>query len=99
MLARAARAGDAPRFAAAAISAMRVATAPHYPAEPRALVGSDVLGLLPEKERASRAGQVVSRFFGVTDASLFSATSTNPAELLPLKPELELVLEQLEAKL
>ena len=47
-LRRAARDGDAPRFAATAVSAMRVACAPHYPAEPRALVGSDVLQLLDE---------------------------------------------------
>ena len=44
---RAARAGDAPGFAAAAVSAMRVACAPHYPADPHALVGADVLALLP----------------------------------------------------
>jgi hypothetical protein len=46
ILRRAARAADAPRFAAAAVSAMRVACAPHYPAEPRALVGGDVILLL-----------------------------------------------------
>jgi len=50
---RAARAGDAPAFAAAAVNAMRVACAPHYPAEPRALVGADVLALLPAKDPAA----------------------------------------------
>ena len=45
---RAAQAKDAPGFAAAAVSAMQVACAPHYPAEPRALVGSDVLALLSQ---------------------------------------------------
>ena len=54
ILQRAARAADAPRFAAAAVSAMRVACAPHYPAEPRALVGADVLPLLPEPDRSGR---------------------------------------------
>ena len=70
-LQRAARAADAPRFAAAAVSAMRVACAPHYPAEPRALVGGDVLPLLPEPDRSGRAGEVVRRFFAVTDAIAF----------------------------
>ena len=96
---RAARVADAPRYAAAAVNAMRVACAPHYPAEPRALVGSDVLPLLPEPERAGRAGEVVRRFFAVTDAVRFDTSPPNAAELLPLQPELERVLEQLEEKL
>ncbi|HQL76766.1 MAG TPA: hypothetical protein PLU91_01075 [Verrucomicrobiota bacterium] len=99
ILQRAAQAADAPRFAAAAVSAMRVACAPHYPAEPRALVGGDVLPLLPAAERSGRAGEVVRRFFAVTDSALFGPTAANAAELLPLQPELEQVLEQLEARL
>src|SRR5262249_14785723 len=50
-LRQAARAGDAPQFAAAAVNAMRAACAPHYPADPRAVVGRDVLEVLPEQER------------------------------------------------
>ncbi|HXP60809.1 MAG TPA: BatD family protein [Dongiaceae bacterium] len=45
-LQRAARAGDARRFGEAAVAAMQAACAPHYPADPRALVGTDVLPLL-----------------------------------------------------
>ena len=100
ILRQAARAADSPRYAAAAVNAMRVACAPHYPAEPRALVGSDVLPLLSELERAGRAGEVVRRFFIVADATCFGAVrSANAAELLPLQPDLERVLEQLEQKL
>jgi hypothetical protein len=99
ILQRAARAADAPRFAAAAVSAMRVACAPHYPAEPRALVGADVLPLLPEPDRAGRPGEVVRRFFTVTDATNFSTAAPSPADLLPLQPDLERVLQQLEDKL
>ena len=99
ILQRAARAADAPRFAAAAVSAMRVACAPHYPAEPRALVGGDVLPLLPEPERSGRAGEVVRRFFAVTDATRFGTAAPNAADLLPLQPDLERVLQQLEEKL
>ncbi len=99
ILRQAARTADAPRFAAAAVSAMRAACAPHYPAEPSALVGGDVLPLLPEPERSGRAGEVVRRFFAVTDASSFSTAGASAAELLPLQPDLERVLEQLEARL
>jgi hypothetical protein len=96
---RAARAADAARFGTAAVNALRVACAPHYPAEPRALVGGDVLQLLPEGERLGRSGEVVRRFFAVTDASEFSTAKPNDAELLRLEPELEGVLQQLERKL
>jgi hypothetical protein len=96
---RAVRAGDALRFANVAVSAMRVACAPHYPAEPRALVCRDVLDLLGDTERAGRVGEVIRRVFAVADASLFSATATDSNGLLLLQPELERVLEQLEARL
>jgi hypothetical protein len=99
VLQRAARVADAPRFATAAVNAMRAACAPHYPAEPRALVGSDVLPLLSEPERSGQGGQVVRRFFSVTDAALFGPASSNVADLLPLKPDLERVLQDLEQKL
>ncbi|HXJ76871.1 MAG TPA: hypothetical protein VNM37_28695, partial [Candidatus Dormibacteraeota bacterium] len=98
-LQRAIRAGDSLRFAKVAVSAMRVACAPHYPAEPRALVCRDVLDLLGDVERAGRVGEVIRRFFSAADASLFSATGTEINGLLSLQPELERVLDQLEARL
>jgi hypothetical protein len=98
-LQRAARAGDAARFAAAAVNALRVVCAPFYPAEPRALVGSDVLALVPESERAGPTGEVVRRFFAITDAARFSAAHGDARELLALQSDLERVLEQLEARL
>ena len=124
-LRQAARSGDAQGFASAAVSAMRVGTAPHYPAEPRALVGSDVLQLLQEKPTAqpvgsyirrpalqqpakqleaphlelNRVSDAVRRFFTITDATRFTASSADPNELLALQPELDQVLQQLEAKL
>ena len=96
---RAAQAKDAPRFATAAVSAMQVACAPHYPAEPRALVGSDVLALLGGTGGNGRAGQVVRQFFTVTDASRFATAGADAAELLALEPELERVLQALEERL
>ena len=59
----------------------------------------DVLNLLGETERAGRAGEVIRRFFAVADASTFSATGTDGNGLLSLQPELERVLEELEARL
>jgi len=94
-LCRAARDKDAARFAGAAVSAMRVACAPHYPAEPRALVGSDILHVLG----ASGDAEVVRRFFTVRDASQFAAASADTSSLLTLQPELEKVLKQLESRL
>ena len=99
ILQRAARVADAPRFAAAAVTAMRIACAPRYPAEARALVGADVLPLLPEPDRSGRPGEVVRRFFAVTDATRFGTAAPNPADLLPLQPDLERVLQQLEERL
>jgi hypothetical protein len=99
VLQRAARVADAPRFATAAVNAMRVACAPHYPAEPRALVGGDVLPLLSETERSGRGGEVVRKFFAVTDAALFGTAEPDIRDLLPLKPDLDRVLQELEQKL
>ncbi|HEU0040695.1 MAG TPA: hypothetical protein VFR76_15625, partial [Verrucomicrobiae bacterium] len=98
-LQKAVRAGDSLRFANVAVSAMRVACAPHYPAEPRALVCRDVLDLLGETERAGRVGEMIRRFFTVADASLFSDATMDGNSLLSLQPELERVLEGLEARL
>ncbi len=95
----AAQAKDATAFAAAAVSAMRLASAPHYPAEPRALVGNDIVALIPSEGAESRLGQVVRRFFSVTDASRFAATTGDARELLGLQPDLDRVLQQLEARL
>ena len=78
---------------------MRVACAPHYPAEPRALVGSDVLALLSQADRNARSGEVVRRFFAVSDAAQFAQTQADMSELLRLQPELECVLGQLEERL
>jgi hypothetical protein len=96
---QAAQAKDAPGFATAAVRAMQVACAPHYPAEPRALVGSDVLALISQTGGNGRAGEVVRRFFDLTDASRFATTGANATELLTLEPELDRVLQQLEERL
>jgi len=96
-LRRAASLGDTPRFAASAVNAMRVACAPHYPAEPRALVSSDVLPLLPHS--TGNGSDVVRRIFSAANADRFATQPANAKDLLALRPQLDLVLAQLEEKL
>jgi hypothetical protein len=99
VLQKAARSGNADGFASAAVSAIRIACSPHYPAEPRALVGADVLALLPEAQRSCGYGQVVRRFFDSTDALAFGGAHPDSTELLGLHDDLEKVLDELEARL
>ena len=87
---------DPARYADTAIRALRVACAPHFPAEPRALVGRDVLELVGERAVTS---EVVRRFFAVADAAQFSAATADARELMALHFELEQVLGELEARL
>ena len=94
---KAAALGDTSRFAACAVSAMRVACAPHYPAEPRALVSSDVVPLLPEFE--SNGGKVVRQIFAAADAERFAEQPEPAKDLLALRGDVDRVLTQLEAKL
>ena len=98
LLNAAARAGDAPGFAAAAITSLRVAAAPHFPATPRALVGRDISELLGEAPEQPRVGDVIRQLFSSTDAAQFGAAGFSGG-LLALQPELETILDQLEAKL
>jgi hypothetical protein len=92
------RSGDAIRCAHIAAGAMRVAAAPHFTAEPRALVCRDVLDLVAGNG-GDRSAQVVRRFFAVADASQFSTGAGDAAGLLALQSEVERVIDSLEAKL
>lgn len=98
-LQQAAQANDVARFANTAVSALRIASAPHFPAIPRALVGCDVLELLDESDRNGQSGDVVRKIFSTTDAARFSASMMDAADLLALRPELDRVLDRLEEKL
>ena len=98
-LSKAAQVSDAARFAELAVSAIRIGSAPHFPAAPRALVGRDVLELLDESERVGKEGDVVRQIFSATDAVQFSAATMDATDLLALRPELDRVLDRLEDKL
>lgn len=97
-LRRAADKRDAGAFATAAVGALRVACAPHFPAEPRALVCSDVLSVLSPEERVGR-GEVVSRLFSAADRARFAPEAAASPELLELAPGLDEVLDLLGSKL
>lgn len=96
---KALQAGDAQHFAAAAIDALRVACAPHLPAEPRAMVGRDVFSLLTEAEQAGPSGELVRRLFALHDAGRFGFKNGNGTAVLGLGPELDLLLNRLEERL
>jgi len=89
--------GDTSRFATCAVGAMRVAVAPHYPAEPRALVGSDVLPLLPGAE--NELHDAVRAVFAAANAERFSVEAPAATDLLVLRDEVDRVLGLLEEKL
>jgi hypothetical protein len=96
-LRKAASLGDTSRFAACAVTAMRVACAPHYPAEPRALVSTDILPLLPASDPGIQAA--VRQVFAAANADRFASEPADAKDLLALRPEVDRVLAQLEAKL
>ena len=98
-LRRAARAGDAPAYSARAISALQIAAAPHFPAEPRALVCGEVLSLFNEKERTGKTGEIIRTFFTSDEITSFSRQSQNQSPLLNLHPDLEQILRHLESRL
>jgi hypothetical protein len=91
---------DESRFAVSAVQALRLACAPHFPAAPRALVGRDILEIFDEPTRTGRGGELVRQLFAQADAARFSASAApKPGELLALQPELDQLLDILEAKL
>ena len=98
-LSKAAQAGDSARFAALAVSTMRIGSAPHFPAAPRALVGRDVLEFLDESDRNGQSGEVVRKIFSTTDAAQFSTAAMDAGDLLAVRTELDRVLDRLEEKL
>ncbi|MDD5141630.1 MAG: BatD family protein [Verrucomicrobiales bacterium] len=98
-LEHAAAAGDAAGFIRCAINALQIASAPHYPAAPRALVCGDVLQILTVAEREGKAGETVRRFFAAADAAAFASATGNNVELLAEKSALKEILAKLEARL
>lgn len=96
---RAIAAGNPVAFAEAAVRALRAGSSPHYPAQPSALVGSDILEVLPPCARNAAPGQAVRLLFSITDAASFSEDSPGVDRLVDLKDPLLSALDMLEAEL
>ena len=99
LLEQAAAARDDASFIRCAINALQIASAPHYPAAPRALVCGDVLQILTEQEREGKSGEIVRRFFNAADAAAFAGTAGNNTDLRVEKSALKELLAKLEARL
>jgi hypothetical protein len=90
--------GDAAGFVRHAVDSLRIAVAPHFPAEPRALVCADVLAQLNDAERSGHTGETVRKIFAAADAQ-FATTHQTSTDLLALAADVETVLQKLEEKL
>ena len=90
--------GDAPAFVQHAANALRIVVAPHFPANPQALVCADVLAQLDDAERNGRAGETVRTVFAAADAQ-FAVGANTKADLLALQFDVAAVLQKLEEKL
>jgi hypothetical protein len=91
-------AGDATAFVGHAADAMSIAVAPHYPANPQALVCGDVLAQLEAEESSGQMGETVRKIFMAADAR-FALTAQTQADMLALQSDVEAVLFKLEEKL
>ena len=99
LLEQAAAAGDDAGFIRCAIKALQIASAPHYPATPRALVCGDVLQILTAPEREGKSGETVRRLFAAADAAAFASTAATDTGLLAENSALKKILAKLEARL
>ena len=90
--------GDVKAFCEHAANAMSIAIAPHYPANPQALVCADVLAQLDANERNGSVGDTVRKIFAAAD-SQFAATNQMPIDSLALKSSIDALLQTLEEKL
>jgi hypothetical protein len=93
----AAAAGDAAAYLQHAARAMTIAVAPHFPANPRALVCGDVLAQLNGAGQTGDA-ETVRKVFAATDAGFAAAPPAQP-DWLAWQPGVESVLQRLEEKL
>ncbi|MEI7533877.1 MAG: hypothetical protein WCK57_05855 [Verrucomicrobiae bacterium] len=90
--------GDAKSFCEHAANAMSIAVAPHYPANPQALVCADVLAQLDEANHNGIAGETVRKIFAAVDTQ-FALTKQTQVDSLALKASVDALLQTLEEKL
>lgn len=90
---------DAARYARSAAAAIKIACAPHFPADPQALVCGDVLTVLETSGQNGRTAHVVQRFFSAADENDYAVAPREPMEVFALNNELEEILGKLEDRL
>jgi hypothetical protein len=95
LMEHAAAMSDSEAFLERAISSLQVACAPHYPAEPRALVCAEVQAMLPNRNGEAK---IVQKFFDAANAARFGA-SPSGKDLLKERAELNAVLDKLKERL
>lgn len=96
---RAARAGDEAEFSRRAVNALQIACAPHFPAEPRALVCGDVLQILDRSMLNGQAAEVVRFFFSDANEARFAVAPDRQRNAFKLRAGLEQLLKELEEQL
>jgi hypothetical protein len=94
----AADAQDAAAFVRCAAHAMTVAAAPHFPANPGALVGGDVVAQLDNAGQNGQSAETVRQVFAAADSSYATEPQTQ-SDWLALRPGVERVLQKLEERL
>ncbi len=95
-------ANDVEKFVSHAVMVLRIAAAPHFPANERALVCAEILAQLSVVQQNGRAGETVRKIFAIMDTQfgrIETTTKLSARDVLALKPEVESVLQILEAKL
>ena len=90
---------DADAFARAAVNALRTACAPATEANPQALVGNDILRLLPPELAGPDTEKLVRPLFAAVELATLRNQPPSPEILLALLPELELLLAELGRRL
>jgi hypothetical protein len=97
-LEKAVAAGDAAAFVRYAADALRIASAPHFPAHPRALVCADVLAQLNGTAADGHLAETVRKIFAAADAQ-FATAPPAQEDWLALESGVVAALQKLEAKL
>jgi len=88
---------DAENFTRHAAAALCVAAAPHYPAQPQALVCGDVLAQLPAASNAEI--ETVRDIFAATDLRFAAKPLSLRGDWMDVYQDLQSVLQKLEARL
>jgi hypothetical protein len=94
----AARRGDSAAIVRHAADAMKIASAPHYAADPQALVCSDVLSHLENAGQTAAAAETVRKIFAAADAR-FALAPQMQADWPALHSDVDAVLLKLEEQL